>query len=265
MLFPGSLYTAIPMGVQCSKQKENLTTEHSLVVRWEPDYVGICSLIVRREPDYVGIYSLVIRREPDYVGICSLVVRRESDYVGLCFLVVRREPDNVGICSLVVRRESDYVGICSLVVRREPDNVGICFLVVRREPDYVASCIMCSQCDSEVDPYCMEYPPYPRNCSVCVQFAPHDEICTAYREVEYCITEKRFINDTMIRITRDCSPVSMPGTCEYITQHATSIRVCFTTCKFDGCNTALTTYKLFTCSISMYCVCVLLLHYIGIL
>ncbi|XP_060554837.1 uncharacterized protein LOC132715784 [Ruditapes philippinarum] len=98
--------------------------------------------------------------------------------------------------------------------------------------------VMCSQCDSDIDPFCMENPPSPVNCTLCGHFDKETYECAQYHIVEYCITERRYINDTLVRITRDCSPASMPESCEYITVHESQMKVCFKTCKFNGCNSS---------------------------
>ncbi|WAQ96401.1 hypothetical protein MAR_029091 [Mya arenaria] len=97
--------------------------------------------------------------------------------------------------------------------------------------------VLCSQCDSDLDPYCREMPPPPENCTLCTLYSHLDE-CLRYQEVNYCITERRYINDTLVRITRDCSPSSLPETCETITKLDVQIKVCFNTCKYSGCNSS---------------------------
>ncbi|XP_053385912.1 uncharacterized protein LOC128550614 [Mercenaria mercenaria] len=98
--------------------------------------------------------------------------------------------------------------------------------------------VMCSQCDSDLDPYCMESPPDPVNCTLCGSFDENTFECVQYHVVEYCITERRYINGTLVRITRDCSPASMPESCEFITQYGNIMKVCFRTCKTNGCNSS---------------------------
>lgn len=53
---------------------------------------------------------------------------------------------------------------------------------------------VCVQCDSDLDAYCLEMPPPPRNCTLCTKFSPLTHRCVAHLETEYCITERRFIN-----------------------------------------------------------------------
>ena len=53
---------------------------------------------------------------------------------------------------------------------------------------------MCSQCDSDINPFCMENPPRPVNCTLCGEFDKQTYECAKYHAVEYCITERRYIN-----------------------------------------------------------------------
>ena len=56
--------------------------------------------------------------------------------------------------------------------------------------------------------------------------------CTTYVPHFFSFT------DTLVRVTRDCSPASVSESCEYITLHGDKMKVCFKTCKFNGCNSS---------------------------
>lgn len=79
------------------------------------------------------------------------------------------------------------LGFCSV------DTKCVHFII-----EMTGSGVMCSQCDSDLDPYCVERPPAPQNCTLCGQFDEQSFKCTLYHEVQYCITERRYMNGKIL-------------------------------------------------------------------
>ncbi|XP_074647957.1 U-scoloptoxin(05)-Er3a-like [Tubulanus polymorphus] len=97
--------------------------------------------------------------------------------------------------------------------------VSVVFLIVTTEA------ILCSQCDSKKDISCQLNPPMPTNCT---------------EENQFCIViEEKDENDTLLSVSRGCSPLSMSTDCLPGTgPENRALTLCYISCQEDGCNEA---------------------------
>ncbi|XP_064610010.1 U-scoloptoxin(05)-Sa1a-like [Liolophura sinensis] len=97
--------------------------------------------------------------------------------------------------------------------------------------------IMCSQCDSLTHEYCESVPPSPTPCAFCEIKDTETGKCLNYTEYNFCITMKKYVNETLIRTTRSCNPISIGADCRpAIDKNKQPVKICFDSCNTDGCN-----------------------------
>lgn len=123
-------------------------------------------------------------------------------------------------------------------------------------------CSLCGASSETLDNACVHRPPLPEPCLPCVATKP-DGTCIRGTENKYCMTMAKYdANGTLVRLTRDCSPIWVsdmqdycePGThtstdvvvtnngLEHSTTRKQDVRVCYWTCDTDGCNGANSKY-----------------------